>query len=59
MKIVFIGTVEFSKQSLLKLVSLNAEIQGVITRRQSSYNSDFADLTEVCGNKPSTRLSYR
>lgn len=48
MKIVFIGTVEFSKQSLLKLVSLNAEIQGVITRRQSSYNADFADLTEVC-----------
>ena len=48
MKIVFIGTVEFSKYSLLKLVSLNAEIQGVVTRRQSPYNSDFADLTEAC-----------
>lgn len=48
MKIVFIGTVEFSKQSLLKLVSLNANIQGVVTRRQSPYNADFADLTGVC-----------
>ena len=48
MKIVFIGTVEFSKQSLLKLVSLNADIQGVITRRQSPGNADFADLTDVC-----------
>jgi methionyl-tRNA formyltransferase len=50
MKIVFIGTVEFSKQSLLKLVSLNAEIQGVVTRSQSLYNADFANLTEVCEN---------
>jgi methionyl-tRNA formyltransferase len=48
MKIVFIGTVELSKQSLLKLVNLNAEIQGVVARRQSPYNADFADLTEVC-----------
>jgi methionyl-tRNA formyltransferase len=48
MKIVFIGTVEFSKQSLLKLVSLNADIQGVITRRQSPGNADFANLTDVC-----------
>ena len=48
MKIAFIGTVEFSKQSLLKLMSLNAEIQGVVTRRSSLYNADFADLTEVC-----------
>jgi methionyl-tRNA formyltransferase len=48
MKSVFIGTVEFSKQSLLKLVSLNAEIQGVVTKRKSHYNADFTDLTEVC-----------
>ena len=48
MKIVFIGTVEFSKQSLLKLLALNADIQGVVTRRKSSYNADFADLTKVC-----------
>jgi methionyl-tRNA formyltransferase len=48
MKIVFIGSVEFSKKALEKLISLDAEIVGVITKSESSFNSDFADLTGIC-----------
>lgn len=48
MKIFFVGTVEFSKKSLQKLVSLKANIVGVATKSKSDFNSDFADLAEVC-----------
>lgn len=48
MKIVFIGTVEFSKKTLEKLISLHANIVGVCTQEKSNFNSDFADLTELC-----------
>lgn len=33
MKIVFIGTVEFSKKCLEKLININANIAGVCTKR--------------------------
>lgn len=48
MKILFIGTVEFSKKALQKLIDLNAEIVGVCTKEASSFNSDFSDLTPLC-----------
>lgn len=48
MKIVFIGTVEFSKKALQKLVDIDAELVGVCTKEKSSFNSDFADLTPIC-----------
>ena len=48
MKIIFIGTVEFSRQTLLKLIDLNADIKGVITKKTSPFNADFSDLTEIC-----------
>lgn len=48
MKILFIGCVEFSKKALEKLIELNADIAAVITRKESSQNSDFVDLTEIC-----------
>ncbi len=48
MKIIFIGTVQFSKHALLKLVSLNANIVGVCTLKKSNYNSDYVDLTKIC-----------
>ncbi len=48
MKIVFIGTVEFSKKALQKLVNIDAELVGVCTKEKSSFNSDFADLTPIC-----------
>ncbi len=48
MKIVFIGSVEFSLKVLEKLIDLNAGIVGVCTREYSKFNSDFADLTPIC-----------
>lgn len=48
MRIVFIGTVEFSKKALYKLIKLNANIVGVCTKKKSNFNSDFANLTPLC-----------
>lgn len=48
MRIVFIGTVEFSKKALEKLIFLNANIVGVCTKEKSSFNNDFADLLPFC-----------
>ena len=48
MKIVFIGTVEFSKKALKKLTELNAQVIGVCTKKNSEFNSDFADLRPLC-----------
>ena len=47
MKIVYIGSVLFSEKALLKLLSLRANIVGVITKEKSEYNSDFIDLSEI------------
>ena len=41
MKILFIGTVEFSKIALKKLIELNAQVVGVCTKEKSEFNSDF------------------
>ena len=48
MKIVFIGTVEFSKKALEKLISIKANVVGVCTKEKSNFNSDFADLIPLC-----------
>ena len=48
MRIVLIGCVEFSKRTLEKLISLGANIVGVVTRLAPGINSDFADLSILC-----------
>jgi len=48
MKILFIGTVKFSYKALEKLISLNSNVVGVITKEKSNFNSDFVDLTPLC-----------
>lgn len=48
MRILFIGAVEFSKKTLEKLLSIQANIIGVCTKEKSDFNSDFADLTPLC-----------
>ncbi len=48
MRILFIGTVEFSYKALKKLIELNAEIVGVCNKKKSDFNSDFEDLTPLC-----------
>lgn len=45
MKIFFIGSVEFSKSALEKLIDMGSEVVGVATKSQSQFNSDFADLS--------------
>jgi len=48
MRIVFIGTVEFSQYTLKKLIEINANIVGVCTKKKSIFNSDFANLAPIC-----------
>jgi len=50
MKIVFIGTVEFSHKALEKIIDLNYDVVGVCTKQKSSFNSDFKDLSSICEN---------
>lgn len=56
MKILFIGTVEFSKIALKKLIELNAQVVGVCTKEKSEFNSDFADLRPLCEKN---RIPYK
>jgi len=48
MKILFIGTVKFSLKLLERLISLDANIVGVCTKKSFDFNSDFSDLTPIC-----------
>jgi methionyl-tRNA formyltransferase len=48
MKIVFIGTVDVSYAILDKLIRMDADISGVVTRRSKGMNTDHADLTPLC-----------
>ena len=50
MRIIFIGCVESSRRLLEKLLSNKKNIVGVITKRESLYNSDFYDLASICLN---------
>lgn len=56
MKILFVGTVEFSYKALEKLIELKAELVGVCTKDKSNFNSDFADLTPLCKEN---KIPYR
>lgn len=48
LKILFIGTVEFSYDALQILIDKDFQICGVITKKTSTFNSDFKDLTPLC-----------
>lgn len=48
MKIFFIGTVEFSLSALEELLQIGSEIVGVASKKQSKFNTDFADLSKIC-----------
>lgn len=48
MKILFIGTVQFSLQMLGRLTGHNVDIIGVVSKKESPFNADFADLTPLC-----------
>jgi methionyl-tRNA formyltransferase len=48
MKIVFIGTVEFSRRALKELVAIQGDIVGVCTLKESAFNADHCDLSSIC-----------
>lgn len=48
MRIVFIGTVKFSRCALERVLDMGADVAGVVTRKRSSFNADFADLAPLC-----------
>jgi methionyl-tRNA formyltransferase len=60
MKIVFIGCVYFSRVMLEKLIELNADVVGIITKEHSSFNADFEDLSLIAhkNNIPSNYIQY-
>ena len=47
MKILFIGSVQFSKEALLQSIKSSAEVVGVCTLSESSFNCDHCDLSPV------------
>lgn len=47
MRIVFIGSVVFSARALRELIAMGADVVGVCTIRNSSFNADHQDLTPI------------
>lgn len=48
MRILFIGCVEGSYRLLSELIRNNKDVVGVITKEQSAFNADYADLRPLC-----------
>lgn len=48
MNILFIGCVKSSEILLRKLIENKKSICGVVTKKQSNFNSDFSDLSSIC-----------
>lgn len=48
MRIVFIGSVDFSRHTLLHLVRMKAHVVGVCCKSVSNFNADFSDLKPTC-----------
>lgn len=51
MKILFIGTVQFSYHMLNALFDLNVELVGVVSGEDKGLNSDYVDLEPICTEK--------
>jgi methionyl-tRNA formyltransferase len=49
-KILFIGTVEFSYKALSTLIENKFEIVGILSKKESNFNSDYYDLTPLAEN---------
>ena len=48
MRIVFIGSVEFSEKALRRLLECKADVVGALTKKDSVFNTDFCDLSKIC-----------
>ena len=47
MRVVFIGSVLFSKNLLEHIIDLGANVVGVVTKKESKFNADFCDLSTI------------
>jgi methionyl-tRNA formyltransferase len=47
MRVVFIGSVIFSRIALEKLFQMNTQIVGIITKSESKFNADFDDISDL------------
>lgn len=48
MRLLLIGCVQSSKVFLQKLIDMNADVVGVVTKSEAGFNSDFVDLGHIC-----------
>ena len=51
MRIVLIGAVQFSRRALEELIRIGADVAGVCTLAQSTFNADHCDLGATCEPK--------
>ena len=51
MKILFIGSVYFSKSILNNLIKKKFNICGIISKKKSNFNSDFFNLSSIAKKK--------
>ena len=51
MRILFIGSVLFSKSILDEIIKSKNEVIGVIGRKESKFNSDFCDIVKYSKKK--------
>jgi methionyl-tRNA formyltransferase len=52
MKILFVGSVQFSESVLNLLIRSQADIVGIVSKKKAGINSDFVDLSNVSNNIP-------
>lgn len=52
MRIIFVGSVDFSESALKYLINLDANIVGIITKDKAGINSDYSDLSKVSDSIP-------
>ena len=51
MKVILIGCVKSSEIFLEKLVTMQVDISGVITKKDTGFNADYVDLGSICIKK--------
>ena len=50
LRIVFIGSVDFSEKSFSSLISKGFNLVGLVTKKSSKFNSDHRDLSLIAKN---------
>ena len=59
MKILFIGSVKFSKKMFDEINITKNKIVGVIGKKYTSFNSDYFDMVKYASGKKSNQLMWK